>query len=303
MNTGEKIKAEDKVVVVGGGNVAIDCARTCVRLGFKDVNIVYRRSRAEMPAIAEEITEAEHEGVKLTLLSGPNKVVVKGGKVAGLECIKMKLGEPDASGRRRPVPVAGSEFVIETGLIIAAVGEEPDLSFMTGEMAAAVAEGYIKADPLTLETGIKGVFAGGDAVTGAATVIQAMAAGRKAAKSIDKYFKGEPLDNGREGEAVFESKLIVDTWGIGKESRASMPVLPVAQRKGNFKEVETGLTKEKAISEAKRCLSCDCHICINLLGCPALITDKGKVAVDAAGCPGCGVCAQVCPFDAIKAGV
>jgi indolepyruvate ferredoxin oxidoreductase alpha subunit len=303
VNTGEKVRAEDKVVVAGGGNVAIDCARTCVRLGFKDVNIVYRRSRAEMPAIAEEVTEAEHEGVKLTLLSGLNKVVVKGSKVAGLECIKMKLGEPDASGRRRPMPVAGSEFVIETGLIIAAVGEEPDLAFMTGEAAAAVADGYIKADPLTLATNIKGVFAGGDVVTGAATVIQALAAGRKAAKSIDKYFKGEALEKGREGEAVFESKLIVDTWGVSKESRVSMPVLPVAQRKGNFKEVETGLTRGKAISEAKRCLSCDCKICINLLGCPALITDKGKVAVDAAGCPGCGVCAQVCPHDAIKAGV
>jgi indolepyruvate ferredoxin oxidoreductase alpha subunit len=302
INTGEKVNAQEKVVVVGGGNVAIDCARTCVRLGFKDVNVVYRRSRAEMPAIAEEITEAEHEGVKLTLLSGPNKVVVKGGKVAGLECLKMKLGEPDASGRRRPVPVTGSEFVIETGLIIAAVGEEPELAFMAGDAAKAVANGYIKADPVTLETGVKGVFGGGDAVTGAATVIQAMAAGRKAAKSIDKYFKGEPLNVGREGEQVYESKLIVDTWGIAEEPRSVMPVLPVAQRKGNFKEVETGLTKEKAVAEAQRCLSCDCKICINLLGCPALITDKGKVAVDASGCPGCGVCAQVCPFDAIKPG-
>jgi indolepyruvate ferredoxin oxidoreductase alpha subunit len=303
VNTGEKIKPEDKVVVVGGGNVAIDCARTCVRLGFKDVNIVYRRSRAEMPAIAEEITEAEHEGVKLALLSGPNKVVVKGGKVVGLECLKMKLGDPDASGRRRPVPVTGSEFIIDTGLIIAAVGEEPDLAFMVGDAASAVADGRIKADPVTLATGIKGVFAGGDAVTGAATVIQAIAAGRKAAKSIDKFFKGEPLDTGREGESVFESKLIVDTWGIVEEPRSVMPVLPVPQRKGNFKEVEIGLTKENAVAEAKRCLSCDCKICINLLGCPALITDKGKVAVDVAGCPGCGVCAQVCPFDAIKPGV
>jgi indolepyruvate ferredoxin oxidoreductase alpha subunit len=302
VNTGEEVDVEDKVVVVGGGNVAVDCARTCVRAGFKDVNIVYRRSRAEMPAIADEVNEAEHEGVNLTLLSGPNKVVVKDGKVAGLECIKMKLGAPDASGRRRPVPVAGSEFVIATGLIIAAVGEEPDLAFMTGDAARAVSKGYIKADPVTLETNVKGVFAGGDVVTGAATVIQALAAGRKAARSIDKYLQGEPLNVGREGEAVFESKLIVDTWGIPEEPRPVMPVLPVAQRKDNFKEVETGLTKEKAIQEAERCLQCDCKICINLLGCPALITDKGKVAVDAAGCPGCGVCAQVCPHDAIKAG-
>jgi indolepyruvate ferredoxin oxidoreductase alpha subunit len=302
VNTGEKIKAEDKVVVVGGGNVAVDCARTCVRLGFKNVTIAYRRSRAEMPAIAEEVNQAESEGVKLTLLSGPNKVVVKGGKVAGLECIKMELGEPDASGRRRPVPIKGSEFVIETGLIIAAVGEESDLTFMTSGVAKAIAVGYIKADPVTLETNIKGVFAGGDVVTGAATVIQALAAGRKAAKSIDMYFKGEPLNVGREGEDVFESKLIVDTWGINQESRSVMPLLSVDKRKTNFKEVETGLTKATAIKEAGRCLQCDCKICINLLGCPALITDKGKVVVDASGCPGCGVCAQVCPFDAIKPG-
>jgi NADPH-dependent glutamate synthase beta subunit-like oxidoreductase len=214
----------------------------------------------------------------------------------------MKLGEPDASGRPRPVPVAGSEFVIETGHIIAAVGEEPDLSFMVGDVSKTIAKGLIKADPVTLETHIKGIFAGGDVVTGAATVIRAMAAGRKAAKSIDKYFRGEPLNVGREGEEVFESKLIVDTWGIGKEPRSVMPLLSVARRKGNFKEVERGFSKEAAIREAKRCLQCDCKICINLLGCPALITDKGKVAVDVSGCPGCGVCAMVCPHDAIKAG-
>jgi NADPH-dependent glutamate synthase beta subunit-like oxidoreductase len=187
-------------------------------------------------------------------------------------------------------------------MIIAAVGEEPDLAFM-GDMAGAIDKGLVKADPITLATPVKGVFAGGDAVTGAATVIQAMAAGRKAAKSIDKYFKGEPLGAGREGEGIFESKLIVDTWSIYQAPRASLPTLSVTARKGNFKEVEMGLNREAAVIEARRCLSCDCKICINLLGCPALITDKGKVAVDAAGCPGCGVCAQVCPHEAIKAGV
>ncbi len=302
VNMGEEVPVQDKVVVVGGGNVAIDCARTCVRLGFKDVNIVYRRSRNEMPAIAEEVAEAEHEGVKLTLLSGPNKVVAKAGKVTGFECVKMKLGEPDEGGRRRPVPVKGSEFVIDTGLIIAAVGESPDLDFMTGDMASAIADGLIKADPVTLETGVRGVFAGGDTVTGAATVIQALAAGRKAAISIDRYLKGEPLDTGREGEAVSESKLIVDTWGLAKEARSDVLALPVAQRKGNFKEVELGLSREEAIREAKRCLSCDCRICIDLLACPALITDNGKVMIDDTQCPGCGVCAQVCPHDAIKSG-
>ena len=139
--------------------MAVDCARTCVRLGFKDVNIVYRRSCEEMPAIGEEVAEAEKEGVKLHLLAGPNKVVTGAGKVTGVECIKMKLGEPDESGRRRPVPVAGSEFTIETGLIISAIGEEPDLDFMGG---GVVTDGYIKADPVTLSTATRGIFAGGD---------------------------------------------------------------------------------------------------------------------------------------------
>ncbi|MGD0794554.1 MAG: indolepyruvate ferredoxin oxidoreductase subunit alpha [Dehalococcoidales bacterium] len=302
VNAGDKIAPVEKVVVVGGGNVAVDCARTCLHLGFKEVTIAYRRSRVEMPAIAEEITEAKREGVKLELLAGPNNVILKGGKAAGLECIKMKLGDPDASGRLRPVPIAGSEFIIEAGLIIAAVGEEPDLAFMAGDASSAIDKGYIKADPVTLETGIKGVFAGGDVVTGAATVIHAMAAGRKAAKSIDKFFKGEPLNVGREGEEVFESKLLVDAYGTPKESRVEMPLLPLAKRQGNFKEVELGLSRDQAVREAKRCLSCDCKICINLLGCPALITEEGKASVDATQCPGCGVCAQVCPFEAIIPG-
>ncbi len=302
VNTGGKVPVADKVVVVGGGNVAVDCARTCLRLGFKAVTIAYRRSRAEMPAIAEEIAGAEAEGAKLALLSGPNRIVARGGQAAGLECLKMELGEPDASGRRRPVPVTGSEFIIEAGLVIAAVGEEPDLSFMSDDTDSAISGNFIQADPVTLATNVRGVFAGGDAVTGAATVIQALAAGRKAAVSIARLFKGEPLETGREGESVFESQLIIDTWGVATEERTAMPTLPVKQRRGNFKEVELGLTREQAVAEAKRCLSCDCKICINLLGCPAIITEDGQAAIDATQCPGCGVCAQVCPHDAIKPG-
>lgn len=301
VNTGGKEDVREKVAILGGGNVAVDCARTCVRLGFKDVNIVYRRSREEMPAIGEEVEEAEKEGVKLHLLAGPNRVVTGNNQVTGIECIRMELGEPDESGRRRPVPVKGSEFTIETDLIISAIGEEPELGFMEGDAASVVVDGYVKADPVTLATGIKGVFAGGDAVTGPATVIEAMAAGRKAAKSIDRYFKGEPLDTGREGEGIFESKLIVDTYGYPREPRQGMPLLPVESRSGNFREVEAGLSREEAISEANRCLSCDCRICINLLGCPAIITDEDdNVIISGPDCPGCGVCAQICPHDAIR---
>jgi indolepyruvate ferredoxin oxidoreductase alpha subunit len=302
VNMGGKVPIGDKVVIVGAGNVAVDCARTCVRLGFKDVNIVYRRSRDEMPAIAEEVVEAEKEGVKLHLLAGPSRVIADSGKVTGMEFIRMKLGEPDESGRRRPEPIAGSEFVMDTGLIISAIGEQPDLQLMSGELAKTVADGLITTDPVTLQTNVGGVFAGGDAVSGPATVIQAMAAGKKAAISIDRYLKGEPLDTGREGEAIYESKLTVDTFGVGYASRLDMPTLPVDERQGNFREVELGLSREDAIKEAERCLSCDCRLCINLLGCPAIITEDGDVVIDSAQCPGCGVCAEVCPYDAIISG-
>jgi indolepyruvate ferredoxin oxidoreductase alpha subunit len=303
VNTGERVLVEDKVVIVGGGNVAIDCARTCVRLGFKDVNIVYRRSKAEMPAISEEVAEAEREGVKMQFLTGPNRVLAKEDRVTGIECVRMELGEPDESGRRRPVPVADSEFAIETDLIITAIGEQPDLQFVADEAASAVVGGFIKADPVTLETGIEGVFAGGDAVTGPATVIDALAAGRKAAISIDRYLRGETLDAGRESEGTQVSKLIVDTFGVGQEPRLIMPTLSAEQRRGNFNEVELGFSQEEAIEEARRCLSCECNLCINLLGCPAIIKDDGKVTIDGSQCPGCGVCAQVCPNEAIIAGV
>jgi indolepyruvate ferredoxin oxidoreductase alpha subunit len=302
VNTGENVPVGEKVVIVGAGNVAVDCARTCVRLGFKEVNVVYRRSRNEMPAIAEEVVEAEKEGVKLHMLAGPNRVIADSNKVTGMEFIRMKLGEPDESGRRRPEPIAGSEFVMDTSLIISAIGEQPDLQLISGELAKTVADGLIAADPVTLQTGIRGIFAGGDAVSGPATVIQAMAAGKKAAISIDRYLKGEPLDTGREGEDVYESKLTVDTFGVGYASRLDMPILPVDKRKGNFREVELGLSREDAIKEAERCLSCDCRLCINLLGCPAIITEGSNIVIDSTQCPGCGVCAEVCPHDAIISG-
>jgi indolepyruvate ferredoxin oxidoreductase alpha subunit len=303
VNTGEKVPVAEKVVIVGGGNVAIDCARTCVRLGFKDVNIAYRRSRAEMPAIIEEVAEAEREGVKMHFLAGPNRVLAKNGKVAGIACLRMQLVEPDAGGRRRVVPVAGSEFVIETGMVIAAVGEQPDLQFMTGEAETTIVDGLLKADLITLETGLEGVFAGGDTVTGPATIIDALAAGRKAAISIDRYLRGEPLNIDREGDSPQVSKLVVEPYGISREPRRSMPTLPPEQRRGNFREVEPGLSREEAIKEASRCLSCRCWLCIDLLGCPAIIKDNGKAGIDVTQCPGCGVCVALCPHEAIISGV
>jgi NADPH-dependent glutamate synthase beta subunit-like oxidoreductase len=279
----------------------MDVAATALRLGAGDVRVVCLESREKMPALDEEIQQAIEEGVKLDGGWGPKRILAVSGRVKGIE-LKRCVACYNESGKFSPVYDENDEKTIDADMVITAIGERPDLTFMTGEMKSAISGGLIKANPVTLETCVEGVFAGGDAVTGAATVIQALAAGRKAAVSIVRYLNGEPLDTAREDEAIFESKLIVDTWGVAKEVRLEVPVLPVAQRRGNFNEVELGLSREGAIREAKRCLSCDCRICINLLGCPALITDSGKVVVEATQCPGCGVCAQVCPHDAIKSG-
>ena len=177
-----------KVITVGGGNVAMDSARTALRLGAESI-IVYRRSRDEMPARSEEIHHAEEEGVELMILTNPVRVIGdEHGRVKAIECIKMELGEPDDSGRRRPIPVKGSEFIIECDTVIPALGNKPNpIISMTTPGLKTTRWGTLEADPDTMETPMKGVFAGGDIVTGAATVISAMGAGKKAAASMHEY--------------------------------------------------------------------------------------------------------------------
>ena len=185
-----KAKVGEEVVVIGGGNVAFDAARTALRMGAKEVAILYRRSREEMPANPWEIREAETEGVKIQFLVSPEKILGKNGRVTALEFIKMSLGEPDESGRRAPVPVEGSEFMIESDMVILAIGEMPDLTFLPKEIEITEA-GTIAVDPFTMETSMPGVFAGGDVVSGPATVVEAIVAGKRAASSIERYLKGE----------------------------------------------------------------------------------------------------------------
>jgi glutamate synthase (NADPH/NADH) small chain len=177
------------VVVLGAGNVAMDSARTAMRLGADSVRIVYRRSREEMPARTAETHHAEEEGIEFLLLTNPTRFLGDDeGRVVGMECIRMELGEPDASGRRRPVPIEGSEFEIRCDLVIIAVGTEANpLLTRSTEGLELNRWGYIMADPETGKTSIEGVWAGGDIVTGSATVIEAMGAGRRAARSIHEY--------------------------------------------------------------------------------------------------------------------
>jgi NADPH-dependent glutamate synthase beta subunit-like oxidoreductase len=191
INLKRKSSVGSKVVVIGGGNVAMDNARSAVRLGAKEVTVVYRRTRLEMPANVEEIEAAESEGIRFEYLTAPLEILVKQGKAVGLRCIRTRLGERDASGRRSPVPVQGSEFEIELDMLVAAIGQSGDFSFLEGSGIEIAKKRTIAVDPDTLATARPGVFAGGDAVTGPWTAVGAVAAGQQAALSIDKYLQGK----------------------------------------------------------------------------------------------------------------
>jgi heterodisulfide reductase subunit A-like polyferredoxin len=263
---GEPVKVGEKVAVVGGGNAAIDAARTAFRLGSREVTIAYRRTRNEMPAQEEEVKEAEHEGINIEYLTAPTRLLIEGGKIQGMDCIRMELGDPDESGRPRPVPIPGSEFRIEADTVIPAISQSPDFSFLNGSAGLKTSRwGGIEADPVTLETSIKGIFAGGDAVSGPQTYIDAMAAGRKAAISIDRYLKGEDLRVNREGEGPQKEYIQIDVDGVEYRARAPMMSLP-PERRRSFDEANLGLREEDVIREAERCLQCGgCSECLECL--------------------------------------
>ncbi|WP_027367096.1 FAD-dependent oxidoreductase [Desulfocurvibacter africanus] len=251
-----------RVVVVGGGNTAMDAARTCIRLGA-EVTLVYRRSRKEMPANAEEVDAAEEEGVKYLFLAAPTRVVLDGnGRAKGLEWQRMELGEPDASGRRRPVPVPGSETVIEADFIVAAIGQKPDISCLYEDGKACPLETTkwktIVANPDTLQTAVESVFTGGDVFTGPDLVITAVGAGRKAARSIH-YLLTEgriPVSEKTQREMI-PWTLFKEVPGVEVKARARMPHLCEGdERTCTFSEVEGAIPEQDALKEAARCLQC-----------------------------------------------
>ena len=261
-NAGRKPRLGDRVVVVGGGNVAMDAARTALRLGAREVTVVYRRSRAEMPASPWEIEEAEEEGIKFHYLAAPVSVKGDGKKAVALVCTRMRLGEPDASGRRRPEPVPGSEFEIPVESIIPAIGQASDLGFLKGEVELNK-NGTIKADSLTLQTSADGVFAGGDVVRGPASIVEAVGHGHEATISIDRYLSKLDLKEGRGKRPEVSPEP--DTKGAVVRRRVTQKRLSPEERKANFSEVVLPLTKEEAIAEAERCLACavccECRQC------------------------------------------
>ncbi len=265
VNLGNVKEIKGKVVIIGGGNAAVDAARTSLRLGAEEVHIVYRRSREEMPAYPFEIEEALREGVHLHTLVTPKKVMGGKGVLKGLECLKNRLGEPDSSGRRIPIPLEGSEFFISTDHVIAAVGQTVDKSFVAGLDEVAFSKyGLLEVNPDTLETTKKGVFAGGDVVTGPKTVIEAIAQGKNAAASISAYLQGKEMPSFEEGESREKDYRPIDP-NEAKIPRATIPTLDAAERVRNFRETNLSMDEQIAQREADRCL--DCGLCCECFQC------------------------------------
>lgn len=257
---GHQVRVGRRVAVIGGGNVALDSARTALRLGADEVRIFYRRSREEMPVTVVEYDQAREEGIVVDFLVGPTRVVSKGGKVTGLECVRMTLGEPDASGRRTPAPLSGSEFFVEADTVIAAVGQAPDLTFFRQDSTLPTHGETLAVDANSLSTIVPGVFAGGDCVTGPGMVIDAIAAGRRAALAIQKYFMGDhslvEIFDHRTGPTEPTGQLEIDESEV-LQPRLEVPTLDAPLRKQCFDEVEFNYSEADARREAKRCLRCD----------------------------------------------
>jgi heterodisulfide reductase subunit A-like polyferredoxin len=257
VNLGQPTRAGRRTAVIGGGNAAMDAARAALRLGSDQVTIVYRRSRAEMPALDEEVRLAEEEGVGFQMLAAPVRMIGDDqGTVVGMECLRMRLGEPDASGRRRPEPIEGSNFTVEADTVIVAIGQAADL-----EGLPLGAAGRIPCDN-SLATGIPGVFAGGDAVLGPASLVEAMGHGHRAAEAIHRYITT--------GEATApmpadEKRAPNPTPNAARRPRQPMPQAPVPERTTDMREIDLGYSEEDAIAEARRCLNCglcsDCRLC------------------------------------------
>jgi len=297
VNKGRERPPGMAVAVIGGGNVSIDVARTLKRLGAKPT-VLYRRTEKEMPAISEEITKAKEDGIEFRFLTQPVGASKKNGKIV-LKCIRMRLGEPDATGRRRPIPIEGSEFTLEFDAAIKAIGERPDVTWVPEKFMSE--KGWMKADPATGVVG-ENLFAAGDLISGPATVVEAIAAGRKTARSINQYLRREEMTP----EAPLEKPVKIEEINIeyyeSKERVKAFELPPEERTKSLDKEETLGISLEVE-SEANRCFSCGyCRACgICWIFCPDASIDlsDGKPEFDYDYCKGCGICSTECPCGVI----
>ena len=309
VNSGEKVRLGNRVAVIGGGNAAIDSARTAMRLGAQEVTIVYRRGQAEMPATAEEVDEAVAEWVRIMFLVTPKRISKEDGSLK-VELVRTKLGIPDATGRPRPEAVSGSEFSLDFDFVIVAIGQTSEIP---KQLCLAKAEGgRLVVDPDSLSTQRDGVFAGGDVVTGPASVVQAIAAGKQAALSIDCYLKGRAVPKSVEPITVGELPAEA-AQRLERLKRQKMPARMARKRISNFELVEQGYTKAMSIREASRCLNCGsnakiisdkciaCLTCVRICpyGAPGL-NPNSDVEISPQRCIACGLCDTECPAGAIE---
>jgi formate dehydrogenase (NADP+) beta subunit len=278
LNLKRDLKIGSRVAVVGGGNTAMDAARSSFRLGATEVFILYRRTREEMPVDPRELEQVEEEGIQVHYLTQPIRVLSRDGiRVSGVQCIRNRLGEPDQDGRRRPIPIEGTEFDIDIDLLIPAVSQSPDISFLPEEIGLEISKwDRLSVNPKTFGTNVRGIFAGGDFITGPRDVIRVIADGRKAALSIHSYLSGEEFEK---TPAYFTaaSEVNIDP-DLEKIPRQKIDTIPIKERRSLDKEVELGFSKEVALKEAVRCLQC--HL--------FTIFDRKK-------CILCGGCVDICP--------
>jgi len=265
-----------KVMVIGGGNTAIDAARTSLRLGAEKVIVVYRRSRDEMPCFAPEIAEAEEEGVEIRVLRNPVRYIGENGQLTQIRLTKMQLGEKDASGRRSAEPIAGSEYTEEVDYVIEAIGLRADTTAFVGQLDLN-RNGTIRTDARTLQTSVESIFAGGDAVTGSTTLIEAAGQGKKAAFYMDKWLRGLNMDDFEEGDKLpaIDKNIVLNKFNGEKRPQVKNAVMPLAERARSWEEVEKTFTEEEMKASTQRCLDCsncrECHQCVNI--CPANAID------------------------------
>jgi NADPH-dependent glutamate synthase beta subunit-like oxidoreductase len=267
-----------RVAIIGGGNTAMDVSRSLKRLGVDDVRVLYRRTKAEMPAMPEEIEEAEHEGIPIEFLVSPVRILGdEHSRVVGLECVRMKLGEPDHSGRRRPVPIAGSGFTLELDMVVPAIGQAPDLSILgTDHRFAITREGTFNVDRVSYMTNRPGVFAAGDAITQPVSVIDAIGSAKQAAAGIDAYLRGvdaQEQDFSAREVPIAQRELLPEE--LAPKPRHPSPTIPMSRRMQSYAEVELGYDAATAMAEAQRCLMCG--PCSECLACEAVCEPKAIV--------------------------